>query len=131
MASDERAVLAANQRFYDAFAERSFEKLEALMSLEHPVAVVHPGWPALLGREAVLDSWRRILGGPSPPDIRCSQARAHVIGDAAYVICTEHLPDGDLVATNFYVREGDGWRMLHHQAGPTPVAAPDADGTRH
>jgi hypothetical protein len=28
------------------------------------VSCVHPGWPVLVGRQTVLESWRRILGNP-------------------------------------------------------------------
>ena len=72
------------------------------------------------GRDEVLASWRRIIDGPSPPDIRCSNAVASVTGDTAFVICTEHLPDGDLVATNVFALEHGRWRLVHHQAGPAP-----------
>jgi ketosteroid isomerase-like protein len=131
MESQELEVLAANQRFYDAFAERSFEKLEALWAREHDVAVIHPGWPPVFGREEVLDTWRQILEGPAPPNIRCSDARASVAGDTAYVICTEHLDGADLVATNLFVREDDAWRMLHHQAGPMPPPVPESPEMLH
>ena len=126
-----REVVAANQRFYDAFAERSFEKLEAVWAREHAVAVIHPGWPPLTGRDAVLDSWRRIVGGPNPPDIRCSDAQAHVVGETALVLCTEHLPDADLIATNLFVREEATWRMFHHHAGPLPLFPPEDEETVH
>jgi hypothetical protein len=37
-----------------------------------------------------------------------------------------------LVAANTFVREPDGWRIVHHQAGPMPEGelAPD-QGTLH
>jgi hypothetical protein len=34
------------------------------------------------------------------------------------VVCYEVLDGGVLIATNGFVRESDGWRMVHHQAGP-------------
>jgi ketosteroid isomerase-like protein len=129
--ADRRAVATANQAFYDAFAERDVARLEGLWAREHDVAVIHPGWPPIFGRDEVLESWRRIIEGPSPPDIRCSEARVTLTGDSAFVVCTEHLPDGDLVATNLFVRESEGWRMVHHQAGPLPVVAPEEPQTMH
>ena len=80
---DECEVLAANAAFYEAFRARDVALLEELWATAHPVAVIHPGWPALYGREEVLDSWRRILEGPAPPDISCTDARAVVLGSAA------------------------------------------------
>jgi ketosteroid isomerase-like protein len=134
---DTRAVLDANERFYRAFRERDIETLESLWSRVHPVAVIHPGWPALHGRSAVMESWRDIVAGPAPPDIQCDSAHAVVIGGAAFVTCVESLADGALVATNLFVREENGsgvaWRMVHHQAGPAPPALRSAapDSTVH
>lgn len=131
MELEAKAVLEANRRFYEAFAARSVEALTTVLAREHPVSVIHPGWPPLFGREEVLESWRRIVEGPAPPDIRCGNARAVVIGELAVVVCTEHLADGDLVATNLFARESGGWRMIHHHAGPLPRALDAPPGTVH
>ncbi len=114
--SDERAVLASNQAFYDAFAARDTETMDALWARRAPVTCVHPGWQALRGRDAVLASWRGILQGPNPPDIDCADATAHLLGETAFVICTERLPGVELVATNVFVREDGAWRLVHHHA---------------
>jgi ketosteroid isomerase-like protein len=123
---DERAVVAANAAFYAAFQARDLAGMEALWARVQPVAVIHPGWPPVHGRVAVLETWRRILEGPAPPEIACSRAWPYVNGDSAFVICYEKLPGGDLVATNVFVREEGQWRIVHHQAGPTPPPADDA-----
>ncbi len=129
--SDQEAVLAANEAFYRAFAERDLPAMVALWSRRAPVACIHPGWNPLTDREAVMDSWAGILGGESSPDIRCLGPVAFVNGDTAFVICTEVLDDGFLVATNIFVREAGGWTMVHHQAGQTlqgPPRTAAADG---
>jgi ketosteroid isomerase-like protein len=124
-ASDEAAVLAANSAFYAAFRARDLAAMERLWARAAPVAVIHPGWPALHGRQAVLESWEGILGSPSSPDIACARARAYVLGEVAFVICNEKLPTGDLIATNVFTREDGRWLLVHHQAGPTPPLAED------
>ncbi len=123
--SDEEAVLAANQRFYDAFAKKDAEAMDALWAKTLPVACIHPGWSVLRGRARVLASWRGILGNDAAPQIRCESPSAHLLGEAAFVICYElvRAPDGDharLLATNVFAREDGEWRMVHHQAGPAP-----------
>lgn len=118
MTDVERAVLAANTTFYDAFTRRDVGAMDAVWSARSPVACIHPGWSALLGRDPVMASWRAILEGPGAPAIHCADAVAHVLGDSAFVTCFEHVPGGQLVATNVFVREGGSWRMVHHQAGP-------------
>ena len=122
--SEEDAVLAANEEFYRAFAARDLAAMDALWAQVTPVACIHPGWDALVGREAVMESWAAILGGPGAPQIRCEAPRAFVKGQSAFVICREVLEQGRLIATNVFAREQDGWRMVHHQAGPSGQAQP-------
>jgi len=118
----EREVLEANAAFYAAFARRDAEAMAALWAKDAPVACLHPGWEPLIGRPAVIESWRRILlGGGAPAEIRCERASAHVQGDWAWVICAEVLPEGALAATNLFVREQGTWRMVHHHASPMPA----------
>jgi len=125
---DERDVLAANQAFYDAFAARDLTAMDALWARRAPVTCVHPGWQALRGRDAVLASWHGILHGPNPPAIRCADATAHLLGDAAVVVCTERLPGVELVATNVFVREDGTWRLAqHHASGVARAAEPEED----
>ena len=118
MSSDESAVLAANQAFYDAFARGDLAGIEALWAHRAPVACIHPGWDALHGRDEVIASWRAILGGGGGPPVRCTRPSASVIGDSAYVVCGEAIDGAELVATNFFVREDGAWKLVHHQAGP-------------
>ena len=122
--SDEDAVLAANEEFYRAFTARDLAAMDALWAEQTPVACIHPGWDALVGRDMVMESWAAILGGPGAPQIRCEAPRAFVQGQSAFVICREVLEQGRLIATNVFAREEAGWRMVHHQAGPSGQSAP-------
>ncbi|KGM34467.1 nuclear transport factor 2 family protein [Inquilinus limosus] len=123
--------LAANQAFYAALAQGDAAAMEALWSRRQPVACIHPGWPVLAGREAVMKSWASILR--DPPRIAAETARVLDYGDSAVVLCIERIGDSRLAATNVFTREPEGWRMVHHQAGPTREAAAPAkpSGTIH
>lgn len=123
--SDEAAVLFANESFYVAFLRRDVAAMTALWSERVAIRCIHPGWNAIEGRDAVLKSWEAILRNPAAPRISCHAPRAHVYGDTALVVCYEVLDGGVLVATNGFVREGEGWRMIHHQAGPANHAPPE------
>jgi ketosteroid isomerase-like protein len=125
MSAGEREVLAANAAFYEAFAERDMEAMDALWSQRSDVACIHPGWEGISGRIAVMASWRSILEGPGAPSIACAQERAHVLGDVAFVVCVETIPNGELMATNVFVREAGRWRMVHHHAGPIAASVDD------
>jgi ketosteroid isomerase-like protein len=119
--TDIDAVLHANLDFYRAFNERSLKAMEALWATSAPVLCVHPGWTAITGRESVLQSWRAILANPDSPRVMVHDDRAFLYGDIAIVQCEEELDTGHLVATNMFIREGGGWKMIHHQASPLIV----------
>ena len=115
--TDADAVLAANLEFYRAFATRDVAAMDAIWARRAPVGVIHPGWPALADRKAIIESWRGILANPAAPRIACYDERVLLYGDTALVLCEEELDGGTLVASNLFVREGGAWRIAHHHAG--------------
>lgn len=117
------AVLFANEAFYAAFTGRDLEAMDNVWSERETITCIHPGWPALLGREAVMESWRAILTNPQSPQVNVTGATATVLGEVAYVVCYEHLSEAVLIATNIFVREDGWWRLVHHQAGTSPPPA--------
>jgi ketosteroid isomerase-like protein len=130
--SEEAAVLFANDAFYNAFTTRDLGALEALWSREAPVVCIHPGWAPLAGYDAVMESWANILSGPGSPSIACQGAKTHFLSDdTCLVTCYERIGQGALVATNIFVKEAGGWRMVHHQASPAArLPAPERDTGR-
>jgi hypothetical protein len=121
-------LLRTNAAFYRAFAERDIEAMDELWAHQAPVACIHPGWPALHGREDVMESWRAILLGGEAPVIRCEQVVALVVGETGLVTCVERIGEAALAATNLFARESGLWQIVHHQAGPISadaVAPPD------
>jgi ketosteroid isomerase-like protein len=113
----EPAVIAANEAFYDAFRREDHAAMNELWARRAPVACIHPGWGALLGRDRVMQSWRAIMENGAP-QIRCASPQVLRLGDTALVICEEHMAEGRLIATNAFVLEDGRWRMVHHHAGP-------------
>jgi ketosteroid isomerase-like protein len=122
--SEQAAILFANEAFYVAFAACDFPAMDALWSGRERVSCIHPGWNALAGRELVMESWRTILASPNSPRVGCRAAAAHVLGESGYIVCYEAIDGGFLVATNVFVREDGGWKMVHHQSAPTPTPPP-------
>jgi hypothetical protein len=123
--TDATAVLFANEAFYRAFAAADLGAMDQVWAREAPVACIHPGWNALAGRRAIMESWAAIFDNPSRPKIRCQSAQAYLLGDAAFVICHEVMEQGFLIATNMFVREVEAWKMVHHQAGPSQSLPPE------
>lgn len=114
-------VISANEAFYVAFRNLDMKAMETIWARNDKIAVIHPGWPSIAGREQVMSSWRLILEGDSPPKIRSVDPKAYVHGDTAFVVCYEDVGGGYLIATNIFVRQDGAWRMVHHQAGPSPI----------
>jgi hypothetical protein len=121
---DSDAVLAANLHFYHAFTTRDVAAMERIWARRAPVVCVHPGWPPLTDREAVIESWRGIFANPAAPRIACYDEQVFLYGDTALVVCEEELEGGTLIASNWFVREDGTWRLIHHQAGQLVARRP-------
>lgn len=121
---DERdAVLAANRAFYRAFNDRDIDAMDQIWTPTGSVICLHPGQSALHERAEIMASWRAIMKHPEAPRVRC--AEEWVVGrpGLALVICREILPNGQLMASNLYVRTSDGWHMVSHHSAPVPPVA--------
>lgn len=127
-AAETAAVLFANDAFYLTFQSSDVAAMEAIWSSREAISCLHPGWPPLLGREPVLQSWRSILANPNQQAVQAHAASAELYGDCAIVICYETVGQFMLVATNVFVREDGQWKLVHHQSGETPP--PEIDLTQ-
>lgn len=121
-AETERAVLAANQRFYDAHEERDIDAMEAVWERSDRIVCIHPGWAILRGWDDVMASWDRILTGPGRNQFILTNVSVDVAEGLAWVTLDENLVDrsatGTIAATNLFCREGTTWRMIHHHGSP-------------
>jgi ketosteroid isomerase-like protein len=123
----ESAVLLANASFYRAFSEGDQQAMSELWAARASVACFHPGSPLLLGRDAVLKSWQQILGQRPAFKLRCDVATVALFEGTAIVFCYEggEGQPSHLAATNVFVLEDGGWRMVHHHAGPLSDPIPE------
>lgn len=116
---DSAAVLDANEAFYRAMRKGDLDAMEALWARKRQVSCTHPSGPAIFGRDAVMASWRVILGH-QPPEIHADEPQVIVTGQSAMVLCKERIGPIELMASNTWVREDGAWRMLSHQAAAIP-----------
>jgi ketosteroid isomerase-like protein len=125
--SDTDAILAANAAYYRAFSAGDVAAMSRIWA-DDGVSCVHPGWTPLIGRAAVIESYRNILASPNRVRIAHREDTAIVSGDEGRVVCIEIVERTALLAaTNFYRRIGGAWRMVHHQASPIAVAAEESE----
>lgn len=110
-------VLFANEAFYLAFAEADLAAMDGLWAAREDVVCVHPGWPALTDRAAVMNSWARILGNPDQPKVGVQVAHTVNLGETMLVVCYEQVGGTVMVASNVFAAGPGGPRLVVHQAG--------------
>ncbi|MEO1061544.1 MAG: nuclear transport factor 2 family protein [Actinomycetota bacterium] len=124
MPDDVSDVLAANAAFYDAFERQDLSAMGAVWGEGDGIVCVHPGWPRLRGRAAVMESWAGIFRGPQRLQFILTGEQATVSGDSAWVVLDENLLDGPaagvVAAINVFTRVDGRWRMIVHHGSPVP-----------
>ena len=132
--SDLTEVEQANARFYQAFETLDLAQMDLVWSHDEHVKCVHPGWPILIGWDAVRSSWEAIFENTAEMRFTLSDVRSAANGGLAWVTCTENIlsvgpapEDSDelgplvgqlVVATNVVRRTSDGWKLWSHHASP-------------
>lgn len=139
---DVSAVEQVNAEFYAAFESADLDRM-GLVWADGPyaedVVCVHPGWPLLRGRGAVLRSWALIMANTPYIQFVLTDTQVRVSGDQAVVSCSENIitggesvdaltAGGSVVTTNAFLRTGDGWRMWLHHGSPVLNREDDDDG---
>lgn len=119
----------AERAFYDAFRAGDLDAMRAIWATHDSIHCIHPRGELLLGRDAVMASWRQILAGGTV-GIVAEPVSSSVGANLAVHLVTEQLLDeagrvaGIMLATNVYELTGEGWRMLSHHAAPAPAPGP-------
>jgi hypothetical protein len=108
----------ANEAFYLAFEAKDYSAMDSVWSAAQGVMCLHPGWPALVGREPVMQSWQAILSNPSQAQVSFYAPSFERLADTTVVVvCYEETQSAVMVATNVFVAEDERLRMVVHQAG--------------
>ena len=121
--TDKPALLHANAAFYAAFQRGDGKALEDLWANSDDISCIHPGWPAIVGRVAVIGSWRDILQSTGRPQVTCHEPYAIVSGSEGRVLCVELIDGSPLAASNHFRLIDGTWRLVHHQSGPIAQGA--------
>ena len=123
----EELLMEANETFYRCMRAGDYHGMAELWARGRDVNCTHPGHDTIIGLEAVLDSWRMILGN-QPPPVWPDDPRPVITGNTAFVLNIERIEGSELMASNAFVMEDGEWRMINHQAAYIPAEnASDAD----
>jgi ketosteroid isomerase-like protein len=129
-------VMAANQAFYDAFEALDLERMARVWSEEAPLSCIHPAWELIEGRVEVIASWRRIFQSTSAVRFALRDVHVYVAGDTGWVVLIEQIDTrhgeervaASAQATNVFVREASGWRLVHHHSAPIRLPSEPVQG---
>ena len=122
-------LIDANASFYEVLESFDLSRMRSLWYQGDGVRCVHPGWEAIDGYEAVIESWDQVFRNTGWMRVTPTNVATHRMGEYGLVYCAENITakhdDGVGVAvtmaTNVFRRTAEGWRMLLHHASPSPV----------
>lgn len=120
------------QAFYDALQQGDVDRLMACWADEDDIVCIHPGWPRLVGHEAIRASFERLLahGGLSliPQQPHCidptSSSRVHSVVQRLQAMSDDGPVHAWVLATNVYAKTAHGWRLVVHHASPATADEP-------
>lgn len=130
----------AENAFYEALERSDLEAMMEVWAEDEDIVCIHPGGPRLAGYEQIRSSWAQIFQSRQRLRVRvshqvCTQGMMLAIHSLHENFTVEGEPKArpPVVATNVYLRSGNGWRMIAHHASPLPLSAavPDSPKVLH
>ena len=111
--------------FYEALRRGDIERLMALWSDEEEISCVHPGGARLIGSVAIRAAFDAMFAvgaiDARPEKVRrldTHSTAVHSVLERVRVMSAEGERVAWVVATNVYVKGGQGWRLVAHHASP-------------
>ena len=119
----------AEAQFYEALRDGDLDRVMAVWADDEDVICVHPGGARVIGPQAVRAAFEAIFANGNivvhPEHVQrvlAMGSAVHSVLERIDVVTEEGPRTGWIVATNVYVKTGQGWRMVAHHASP---GAPD------
>ncbi|MEJ2455097.1 MAG: nuclear transport factor 2 family protein [Candidatus Thiodiazotropha sp.] len=129
-ASDFASPALVEALFYEAFAQIDMALMTRVWLDSERAYCVHPGGQPLLGSRAVLESWHSMFQGAQSLVLFYKVLNREEWGDLAIHLVEERLSSRDgsqhglVMATNCYVKTGDGWRLFSHHGSSLSLPRP-------
>ncbi len=117
----------AEAQFYEALQKGDLERLMSVWADDDEIVCVHPGGGRLVGAAAIRASFEAIFaaggGVPAQPQQvhRLQQAGSalhHLVERIVVPAEDGGVQEAWVLATNFYVKTAQGWRLAAHHASP-------------
>jgi uncharacterized protein (TIGR02246 family) len=116
---------AAEDAFYDAMQRGDLAAMMSLWADDEDVVCVHPSGARLVGLQAIRASFEEIFaqGGvdvrPADPRVHLGALVAvHNLVEKVVVSGRQGTEVVECVATNVYVKDAAGWRIVVHHSAP-------------
>lgn len=113
--------------FYEALEKADLELMMSVWSEDEDVVCIHPGGLRLNGHAAIREAWRQMFAGGPRLTVHVGQLQAlqsmMMVTHSVHEFISargESRPAAPVVATNVYMRSGNGWKMVMHHASPSP-----------
>ncbi len=132
-------------QFYEALQQGDLERLMAVWADDDEIVCVHPGGGRIVGAAAIRASFAAIFANGVVPARPEQVHRLQQLGCALHHLVERITVPADdagatqeayVLATNFYVKTAQGWRLAAHHASPglaheVPMEGGDAPSTLH
>jgi len=133
--TEAREAETANEQFYAALNDLDIVAMERIWAHTMSARCIHPGWDVLVGWTAIRESWQSIFSAGGALNVQAGDVQVSVHGDVAWIQCLEQIHNtgeaGDQLsvarATNLFLRQDGGWRMVLHHASPIPSPMEEED----
>ncbi len=124
--SDKEAILAVNEAFYRAFANRDITSMSRLWWQGATSLCIHPGGNILIGWETIRSSWESIFRHTDLLEIETEIIKVEVDRAIAYVVVREIVLQSNRgrkvkassLATNIFQKMAQEWYLVQHHGSP-------------
>lgn len=125
----------AESAFYSAFEMGDIQLMDSVLA-DDGVTCIHPNSLPIIGRSEVLDSWAKILNVSSESVFHTQVVNRSKFDNLSIHLVVERIADNHsidsntslVLATNVYIRQKNGWRLLmHHASLPQDTNQSDDD----
>lgn len=114
----EAAVLAANERFFDACRGRDLEGMAELWHTGKHTCCIHSASRPVYGHDAIMESWSSVFRDKKRKEGKRTEQSVIVRDNIGRAVCCQTFKNGAvMVVTNHFEHTMQGWKLCCHQAG--------------